>query len=81
MYKKGYSIKSKKGESYSLMKSDFAGDRSFTNASFSNKLKRIRNISNDEYPLLLVDLDKEELNSTTLNDKEEFENWFCDEFE
>ena len=76
MYLKGYRIKtSKSAHSITLPKWDFGGDKPWTNSLWNNTLESIREISEIDYPLFALDLDKSDLPETQIKDKTEFENW------
>ena len=76
MYLKGYRITtSKNTQSITLPKWDFGCDKSLTNSVWNNTLESLRAISEIDYPLLIIDLDKPDLPETQIKDKIELENW------
>lgn len=76
MYLKGYRIRtSNNTHSITLPKWDFGGDKPWTNKSWNNTLKSIREISVANYPLHILDLDNPNLSETQINDKSAFEEW------
>ena len=76
MYLKGYRIKSSNSiNSFILPKWDFGGDKPWTNKSWNNTLKSIREISVANYPLHILDLDNLHLLEAQISDKSAFEEW------
>lgn len=80
MYQKGYTIKLTNGNTFPLMKSDFTGDRSFSNAAFLKMLEQIKNTPIEQYPLTIIDLDNTNSSPYLIHDKNEFEMWLSKDF-
>jgi len=79
-YLKGYHIIDNTKRIYTLKKADFAGDRSYTYASFMSMLDAIRNTPPHAYPIQITDLDQIFEEPISILTPNEFELWMKNKY-
>lgn len=75
MYLKGYDIKISNGQFINVPKSDYAGDKPWTNSHWHKIIESLKEINLANYPLIVKDLDNTNKRELMLKNMTELERW------